>query len=183
MRSKRAHPDIFHILLQILDDGRITDSHGKTVSFENTIIIMTSNAGSDQQANVVGFNEEEEATNLKVERALKEIFRPEFLNRVDEVVIFHELKKDELLQIIDLMLEDLKEGLKEKNISLAVEDAVKEHILEKSYQKAYGARPMRRYIERNLEDGLASRMIGGELPDGAKVIAYLEDGEIRLRME
>ncbi len=175
---EKAHEDIFNILLQIMDDGRITDSHGKTVSFENTIIIMTSNAGSDQRANVVGFNEEEEAIQLKVERALKSLFRPEFLNRVDETVIFKELKKEELLQIIDLMLNDLRKGLAEKNITLTVTDAVKEYILNQAYKKEFGARPLRRFIERHIEDGIAQKIILGELSEGASATADLQDGEI-----
>lgn len=166
---EKAHPDIFNMLLQILDDGKITDSHGKTVSFENTIIIMTSNAGSDQKSNVVGFQENDEAVKLKVHRALKELFRPEFLNRVDEIVTFSELTKPELLQIISLLLNDLSEGLKEKEISLHVSDSAKELILEKAYDKAYGARPLRRYIERHIEDVLAQMIISGHLYEGNQV--------------
>ena len=179
---EKAHEDVFNILLQILDDGRITDSHGKLVSFENTIIIMTSNAGSDQRSNVVGFNEDEEAIGIKIERALKQIFRPEFLNRVDEVVTFKELKRDELIRIIDLMLDDLRAGLNEKNISLEVTEDAKKHILDKSYQKAYGARPMRRYIERHLEDSLAQKLICGEIKDGDMAVCDLKDGELNIEV-
>lgn len=180
---EKAHPDIFNILLQILDDGRITDSHGKTVSFENTIIIMTSNAGSDQRSNVVGFNEEDEGISLKIERALKNLFRPEFLNRVDETVIFKELKPDELIQIIGLMLEDLNDGLSEKNINLEVTDEAKKVILEKSYKKEYGARPMRRYIERHIEDSLAQKLISGELSSGDTAFVTTEDGELKVEIK
>lgn len=127
---------------------------------------MTSNAGSDQRSNVVGFNEDDEAVSMKVERALKSLFRPEFLNRVDETVIFKELKKDELLQIVDLMLDDLRDGLKEKDIRLTVSENAKRYILDHGYQKAYGARPLRRYIERYLEDALAQKLIAGELQAG-----------------
>lgn len=175
---EKAHADIFHILLQILDDGRITDSHGKTVSFENTIIIMTSNAGSDQRSNVVGFNEDEEAVQIKVERALKELFRPEFLNRVDETVIFKELSRAELLEIIDLMLDDLRAGLKEKNISLEADDAAKEYILDHAYQKAYGARPLRRYIERHVEDALAQQIITGTISAGMTAVVETENDQL-----
>lgn len=160
---EKAHQDVFNMLLQILDDGRITDSHGRVVSFENTIIIMTSNAGSDKKSNVVGFNEEEEAVKIKTERALKELFRPEFLNRVDETVLFKELKKEELIKIIDLMLIDLSDGLIEKEVSMEVSDAAKDFILENSYDKLYGARPMRRYIEKHIEDKLAQMLIKGQL--------------------
>lgn len=180
---EKAHPDIFNILLQILDDGRITDSHGKTVSFENTIIIMTSNAGSDQRSNVVGFNEEDEGITLKIERALKGLFRPEFLNRVDETVIFKELKTDELIQIIGLMLEDLNDGLSEKNIKLEVSDDAKKVILDKSYKKEYGARPMRRYIERHIEDSLAQKLISGELSSGDTALVTAEDGELKVEIK
>lgn len=180
---EKAHPDIFNILLQILDDGRITDSHGKTVSFENTIIIMTSNAGSEQRSNVVGFNEEDEGITLKIERALKGLFRPEFLNRVDETVIFKELKPDELIQIIGLMLEDLNDGLSEKNIKLEVSDDAKKVILDKSYKKEYGARPMRRYIERHIEDSLAQKLISGELSSGDTALVTAEDGELKVEIK
>ena len=175
---EKAHADIFHILLQILDDGRITDSHGKTVSFENTIIIMTSNAGSDQRSNVVGFNEDEEAVQIKVERALKELFRPEFLNRVDETVIFKELSRAELLEIIDLMLDDLRTGLKEKNISLEADDAAKEYILDHAYQRAYGARPLRRYMERYVEDALAQQIITGTISAGMTAVVETENDQL-----
>lgn len=180
---EKAHTDIFNILLQILDDGRITDSHGKTVSFENTIIIMTSNAGSDQKSNVVGFNEEDDAISIKVERALKGMFRPEFLNRVDETVIFKELKRDELYDIINIMLDDLREGLSEKGISIEVTDKAKGVILDKSYKKEYGARPMRRYIERHIEDALAQKLIAGELKEGQSVYADAENGEIKIEIK
>ncbi|MBE5039443.1 ATP-dependent Clp protease ATP-binding subunit [Ructibacterium gallinarum] len=175
---EKAHEDVFNILLQILDDGRITDSHGKTVSFENTIIIMTSNAGSDQKSNIVGFNEDEEAGQMKVERALKALFRPEFLNRVDETVIFKELKKEELLQIIDLMLDDLREGLKEKEIELSVSEAAKHYVLEHGYQKIYGARPMRRFIEKHIEDILAQKLIEGELHAGTKACVDVQNDQL-----
>ena len=179
---EKAHTDIFNILLQILDDGRITDSHGKTVSFENTIIIMTSNAGSDQKSNVVGFNEEEDAINIKVDRALKGMFRPEFLNRVDETVIFKELKREELFEIISLMLEDLREGLKEKGVEIDVTDKAKDVILDKSYKKEYGARPMRRYIERHIEDELAQNLISGKLNKGQNVIVDGIDNELKINI-
>ena len=175
---EKAHEDVFNILLQIMDDGRITDSHGKVVSFENAIIIMTSNAGSDQRSNVVGFNEDEEAIHLKVERALKSLFRPEFLNRVDETVIFKALTKEELLQIIDLMLADLQKGLDEKKITLTVTNEVKEFILERAYKKDYGARPLRRFIERHLEDALAQQIIAGTLKEGTCVTAKMQNDKI-----
>lgn len=175
---EKAHQDVFNMLLQILDDGRITDSHGRVVSFENTIIIMTSNAGSDRRSNVVGFNEDEEAVGIKIDRALKDLFRPEFLNRVDETVIFKELKKDELIKIIDLMLKDLYDGLAEKDISMEVTAKAKEFVLENSYNKTYGARPMRRYIEKHIEDKLAQMIIRNEIKSGDKVKADVKKDDI-----
>lgn len=164
---EKAHPDIFNMLLQILDDGRITDSHGKLVSFENTIIVMTSNAGSDAKSAVAGFGTSDiEKTELKAERALREIFRPEFLNRVDEIVVFKPLEKAELVKIADLMLDELRRGLSEKDVKLEITDAAKELICEKGFSKQFGARPMRRYIERSVEDALAEKWISGELKEG-----------------
>ena len=177
---EKAHEDVFNILLQILDDGRITDNHGKVVSFENTIIIMTSNAGSDNKSNVVGFNETQEATRIKIERALKQLFRPEFLNRVDDVIIFSELTKDELVGIVDLMLNDLRAGLKEKDITLEVSKAAEALVVEKSYDRLYGARPMRRYIEKNIEDKLARLLIDGSLIHGNTAFVDAIDGEINV---
>ena len=179
---EKAHEDVFNILLQILDDGRITDSHGKVVSFENTIIIMTSNAGSDNKSNVVGFNEAEEATRIKIERALKQLFRPEFLNRVDDVIIFSELKKEELVDIVDLMLDDLRAGLREKEITLDVSENAKALVVEKSYDRLYGARPMRRYIEKNIEDELARLLIGGKLTHGMTARVDARDDRISVEL-
>ena len=179
---EKAHEDVFNMLLQILDDGRITDSHGKTISFENTIIIMTSNAGSDNRSNVVGFNEADEAISIKTENALKQLFRPEFLNRVDETVIFKELKKEELIKIISLMLDDLRAGLAEKEIGLEVDESAKEIILKSSYKREYGARPMRRYIERNIEDALAQKLLTNELNSGQTACVSGANGEIKIEI-
>jgi len=179
---EKAHADIFNILLQILDDGRITDSRGKVVSFENTIIVMTSNAGSEIGNSVAGFGYTDNSANdIKVDRALKQLFRPEFLNRVDEIIKFRELNKDELKKIAALMLSDLKAGLDEKAVTMEVEDSAIELILEKAYHVAYGARPMRRYIERNIEDKFATLIIEGELNAGDKMRVFAENGEIVIK--
>ncbi len=180
---EKAHEDVFNILLQILDDGKLTDSHGKVVSFENTIIIMTSNAGSDNKSNVVGFNETEEATRIKIDRALKQLFRPEFLNRVDDVVIFSELTKDELIKIVDLMLNDLREGLREKDIELSVTEAAKSLVVDKSYNKQYGARPMRRFIEKHIEDKLAQMLIAGQLIHGSEAFVDENNDDITVEIK
>ncbi|MBQ2890834.1 MAG: ATP-dependent Clp protease ATP-binding subunit [Clostridia bacterium] len=181
---EKAHPDIFNMLLQILDDGRITDSHGKTVSFENTIIIMTSNAGSDLKSNIAGFSGEEgKNAQLKVDKALKEMFRPEFLNRVDEIVIFNELSKEELSGIITLMTNELRSGLLEKGISLEITDSAKELILKEAYNPKYGARPMRRYIERHIEDLIAQALIEGSIEAGNTAVIEEKNGKINLTIK
>lgn len=181
---EKAHPDIFNILLQILDDGRITDSHGKTVSFENTIIIMTSNAGSNLKSGITGFSKEEgESTRLKIDRALSEMFRPEFLNRVDETVIFSELSKAELMDIIGLMTDDLQKGLSEKGIGFEISDSAKEVILREAYKPKYGARPMRRYIEKHIEDSIAQALIEGTIVSGNTAVIGEKDGEIDFKIK
>ena len=180
---EKAHPDVFNMLLQILDDGRITDSHGKTISFENTIIVMTSNAGSDSSAEIAGFGSVSESEKRKTERALRQIFRPEFLNRVDEIVVFGELSTAELEKIAELMLGELAKGLSEKGIKLEVTEAAKKIICENGYSKRYGARPMRRYIERSVEDALAQLYISGELGSGGVASAEAENGKICIRVK
>ncbi len=181
---EKAHPDVFNMLLQILDDGRITDSHGKMISFEDTIIVMTSNAGSTDSANVAGFGaNSNSSTKTKAERALRDIFRPEFLNRIDEIVVFDQLSREDLLKIADLMLAELGRGIAEKGITLDVTDTAKQVICDGGYSTTYGARPMRRYIERNVEDKLAQLYISGELTDGRGVFIDATDGEITITVK
>ncbi len=164
---EKAHPDIHNILLQILDDGRLTDSHGKVVSFEHAIIIMTSNAGSDWKGSGLGFTPDEaKADSEKVKRALKDVFRPEFLNRVDEVVVFERIKKDDALKIVDILLSDIEFMLSEKGIKLAVNQEAKEYIASKGYDDKNGARPMRHLITNDLEDVVAEAIIRGKLKAG-----------------
>ena len=165
---EKAHPDVFNILLQVLDDGRLTDSQGNTVSFENTIIIMTSNAGSNLNTNSIGFGITP-ANQSKMMDALKETFRPEFLNRVDEIVVFNQLTEPQLIKIIDLMLDDTKKSLEDKNISIEISDEAKKYILTKGTDIKYGARPLRRAIQRYLEDELSDMILRSELTSGKKV--------------
>ena len=165
---EKAHPDVFNILLQVLDDGRLTDSQGNTVSFENTIIIMTSNAGSNLNTNSIGFGITP-ANQSKMMDALKETFRPEFLNRVDEIVVFNQLTESQLIKIIDLMLDDTRKSLEDKNISIAISDEAKKYILNKGTDIKYGARPLRRAIQRYLEDELSDMILRSELTSGKKV--------------
>ena len=174
---EKAHPDVFNLLLQVLDDGRLTDAQGRTVNFDNTIIIMTSNAGSNLNTNGIGFNKDEAPlVEARVMNALKSTFRPEFLNRVDEIIVFNELTKQELLQIIDLMLNEIKEELAEKNIYITFTDEVKNYILEKGYEPKYGARPLRRAIQKYVENELAQSLLKNELlPNDSIVVSLVND--------
>ena len=165
---EKAHPDVFNILLQILDDGRLTDSQGNTVNFENTIIIMTSNAGSNLNNNSIGFGNET-INKDKIEDRLKDTFRPEFLNRVDEIIVFNPLNKEQLLQIVDLMLDDTKKVLLEKDISLQVSQEAKEFILEKGTNLKFGARPLRRAIQRYVEDEISEKILRAEIKNGQTI--------------
>ena len=174
---EKAHSDVFNILLQVLDDGRLTDAQGNTVSFENTIIIMTSNAGSNQNMNSIGFGTSTYAKN-KVLNSLKETFRPEFLNRVDEIVIFNPLSNDELMQIVDLMLADTQNVLNDKNIKMYVSDEAKKYLLQKGTDIKYGARPLRRAVQRYVEDELSDMLLKNELKIGQKVYIDLKDDKL-----
>ena len=167
---EKAHPDVFNILLQVLDDGRLTDSQGNTVNFENTIIIMTSNAGSTLNTNSIGFGAGEQAKKNKILDTLKEVFRPEFLNRVDEIVVFDQLNKEQLLQIVDLMLDETAKVLQDKDITIEVSSEAKEFILEQGTDFKYGARPLRRAIQRYIEDELSDMILKSELKNGQKVV-------------
>jgi len=178
---EKAHPDVFNMLLQILEDGRLTDSHGRTVSFENTVIIMTSNAGTNLKSSGIGFsNNSYSALESRVKDVIKETFRPEFLNRIGEVVVFTELGKEELKQIIDLMLEEVYSEAKDKDIRINVSDKVKEFILEKGYDVKFGARPLRRAIQNYIEDRLSEEYLKGVIKEGSLVGIDLDDSEIKL---
>ena len=169
---EKAHPEVFNLFLQILDDGRVADSHGKLVNFENTIIIMTTNAGSEFKSNGMGFGANDEITlSDNVDKSLKQHFRPEFLNRIDEIVTFKPLSKDDLVKICDLLLKDIKTKLAEKNVTLTVTDSAKELILKDGYDAKYGARPLKRSILKLLEDKLARFKLTGKITDGCTIVA------------
>ena len=174
---EKAHSDVFNILLQVLDDGRLTDAQGNTVSFENTIIIMTSNAGSNQNMNSIGFGTSTYAKN-KVLDSLKETFRPEFLNRVDEIVVFDSLSNDELTQIVNLMLSDTQNVLNDRNIKMYVSDEAKKYLLQKGTDIKYGARPLRRAVQRYVEDELSDMLLRNELKNGQKVYIDLKEDKL-----
>ncbi len=164
---EKAHADVMNVFLQILDDGRITDSHGKLVSFENTVIIMTSNAGSDYKGTAPGYTASpSRAAEEKAEKALRSFFRPEFLNRIDEIVVFESLEKPVLMEILEKMLSEFSEMLSERGISFAITDAAKEVLLEKGLDVKNGARPLRRAIQKHIEDRAATRIIEGTLRAG-----------------
>ena len=157
---EKAHPDVLNILLQILDDGHITDAHGRKVNFENTVIVMTSNAGSNSKVGSVGFNRTaDEQGKERAMKALQEFLRPEFLNRVDEVVYFHQLTEENFRAIAALMLGELRDSLAEKGLTLSWEDSLLDYLVKKSYSAAYGARNLRRLIQKELEDAIAARII------------------------
>ncbi len=173
---EKAHPDVFNILLQVLDDGKLTDSQGNTVSFANTIIIMTSNAGSNLNNNSIGFGKQT-VDKSKIEDSLKDIFRPEFLNRIDEIIVFNSLQQEELLQIVDLMLKDTIKALKQKDISLNITDKAKQFILEKGTNIKFGARPLRRAIQRYIEDEISEKILRSEIIDGQTIkVNLVENG-------
>jgi len=182
---EKAHPDVFNILLQVLDDGRLTDSKGRTVDFSNTIVIMTSNVGADalKRNKSVGFTIQDTVEadykdmKDKVLEELKKAFRPEFLNRVDETIVFHSLEKKQLNEIVTLMAKELSDRLKEHHIELVLTDAAKEKVAEKGYDPEYGARPLRRSIQKNIEDRLSEEMLKGNIKEGQKVLVDVKDGE------
>ena len=168
---EKAHPDIFNILLQVLDDGRLTDNQGRTVDFKNTIIIMTSNLGS--QAILDGIDDDgmlKESVRESVEDKLHHTFRPEFLNRIDEIILFTPLNKEEVYRIIDLQVAKLQEKLADRNIVLQLDEKAKDTILQQSYSPQFGARPVRRFIQKNLETELARKLIEGSISDNDEVL-------------
>ena len=172
---EKAHHDVFNILLQILDDGKLTDSQGNTVSFENTIIIMTSNAGSNLNSNSIGFGSKEVLDRQKVESSLKETFRPEFLNRVDDIVIFHSLNEDQLIQIVDIMLADTQKALSDRNISIDISKDAKIFLMHKGTDLKFGARPLRRAIQRYLEDEISEKILRSEIKNGEHINVDYDD--------
>lgn len=187
---EKAHPDVFNILLQILDDGRLTDSKGRVVSFKNTIVIMTSNvgAGKANEMRSLGFSGSDDAASDEYERMkdsiaeeLKAQFRPEFLNRVDEIIVFHKLSKEDAAKVCDLFLGTLADRLKKREIDLSVSAAAKDALLAEGYDQVYGARPLRRVIQRRIEDALSEEILAGKVLPGKRVLADAEGGKIVFR--
>jgi ATP-dependent Clp protease ATP-binding subunit ClpB len=180
---EKAHPDVFNVLLQILDDGRVTDSQGRTVNFRNTVIIMTSNLGSPlilEQSARMGDPNVREEVEQRVLGELRRHFRPEFLNRVDEVIVFKPLEKGELKTIVDLQLRRLEQLLAERKMTLRITDAAKDLIAEEGYDPAYGARPLKRSIQRLVQNPLAIRVLEGDFEEGDTIVVDREPGTSRL---
>ena len=184
---EKAHPDVFNIMLQILDDGRLTDAKGRHINFKNTIIIMTSNVGASMitTTSKLGFSTSDDESKDKYEKLketvteeMKKAFRPEFLNRIDETIVFSHLSQEEIRQIVDLMLKDLFKRLAERELSVEVTDEVKDHLAKNGYSEAYGARPLRRLIQRKIEDMLAEEILSGKYSPGDTIVLKLVDDKI-----
>ena len=188
---EKAHPDVMHLLLQILEEGTVTDNFGRKIDFRNTIIILTSNAGAEtiKRQTALGFGAMDadgadyDGMKAKILEASKKVFKPEFLNRLDDLVVFHMLERDDLVKIIDLEIEKVTSRLKNKNITVELADTAKAFLIEEGYDPEYGARPMRRAVEKHLEDPLAEHLLRGDVKEGdtVTVVADEEDGKKRLK--
>ena len=184
---EKAHPDVFNILLQILEDGRLTDNTGRVVSFKNTILVMTSNAGAHVigSGRTMGFGASQkgeardyEAMKESVMKEVKELFRPEFLNRVDELIVFHALNEEEILQITEMMLRQVAQRLEEQEISLTWDKKVTEKLAKDGYDPKFGARPLRRLIQRTVEDTMSEELLKGNVQLGQRIVLKVKDDKI-----
>ena len=184
---EKAHPDVFNVLLQVLDDGHITDSTGRVVDFKNTVIIMTSNAGAENivAPKTLGFatstDEKQSHENMKskVMDEVRRIFKPEFINRIDEIIVFHMLNKEQIGKIVDIMINTVnKRTLEQMKISIELDDEAKKYIVDKGYDEKYGARPLRRTIQNELEDNIAEKILEGKIKEGNKVKVTVKDGKL-----
>jgi ATP-dependent Clp protease ATP-binding subunit ClpC len=187
---EKAHPDVFNMLLQVMDDGHLTDSFGRRIDFRNAIIIMTSNIGSDiiKGGANFGFGKRQEVQDYeKIKKSLhseaEKFFRPEFINRLDDMIVFRPLVKADLTHIIDLELAKVRDRLKARGMTLEVSDAAKDFLIEKGYNPDFGARPLRRALAQYVEDPLAERLLSGEFADGTAISATREDGKEYLSFE
>jgi len=165
---EKAHPDVFNVLLQVLDDGRLTDGQGRTVDFKNTIIIMTSNLGSEFMTQMGDNDDVDSVRDLVMER-VRSHFRPEFLNRIDDIILFHRLRRDEMGAIVEIQLKRLVSLLGDRKITLELDEDARNWLANKGYDPAYGARPLKRVIQKTVQDRLAEMILGGEIPDGSRV--------------
>ena len=174
---EKAHPDVFNILLQVLDDGRLTDSQGRVIDFKNTVIVMTSNLGSND-VRELGENASEQDVRSVVMSAVSEHFRPEFINRIDELVIFHSLKKAQIRGIADIQLDRLRDRLADRELSLAVEDSAFDQLIDAGFDPIYGARPLKRAIQQQVENSLAQKILAGDFVPGDTIVIKSEDGKL-----
>lgn len=174
---EKAHPDVFNVFLQILDDGRVTDSQGRTVDFKNTIIIMTSNIGSQYILDVAGDDSRYTEMYNRVMEAMRAHFRPEFLNRVDEFIIFHSLRKDQLRQIVQLQVQRLQQRLSDRHINLSLTEKAIDFLAEVGYDPVYGARPLKRAIQKQLETPIAKAILRGDFFDGDTILVDVGENE------
>jgi ATP-dependent Clp protease ATP-binding subunit ClpC len=186
---EKAHPDVFNILLQVMEDGRLTDAKGRTIDFRNTVIIMTSNVGMQtiKRETTMGFRTgkvcEDNYENMKskVNEELKRTFRPEFLNRVDEIIVFHALTQEEIRQIVNLMLKEVAARMKENEVDIEVTEPVKDLLAKEGYDENYGARPLRRAILRLVEDRLSEELLMGAFKRGDRVVLDMEGGDLTIK--
>ncbi|MCK5945154.1 MAG: AAA family ATPase, partial [Planctomycetes bacterium] len=176
---EKAHPDVFHVLLQILDDGRATDSQGRTVDFKNTVIIMTSNIGAPMLLDGISTSGEIlDHVRDQVMAELRQHFRPELLNRIDDTVLFKPLAIDEIRRIVDLLLESLRERLAKRRITVEVSDDAKTFVAKEGYDPVYGARPLKRFLQRELETRIGRQLIAGDVVDGSTITVDVQDGQL-----
>ena len=181
---EKAHPDVFNALLQVLDDGRITDSQGRTVDFKNTIIILTSNLGSDiildgidKDGNITPEVED------RVNKMLRQTFRPEFLNRLNDIILYKPLKKEEISQILDLIMKELNERLEERRILIELTDNARHYLIENGYDVIYGARPLKRFVQKHLETLVARKILEQEITNSSRVLVDYVDGQLTLQKQ
>ena len=178
---EKAHPEVFNVLLQILDDGRMTDGHGRTVDFKNTIIIMTSNVGSQWIQELGGENRNE--MTQRVTEALRANFTPEFLNRIDETIIFHNLSADQIVAIVDIQIRRLDQRLADRDIQLALTEEARQFLADRGYDPVYGARPLKRAIQKYLENELSMAMLQGSIQDGDRIRVDASDDRLTFRTD
>jgi ATP-dependent Clp protease ATP-binding subunit ClpB len=174
---EKAHPDVFNILLQVLDDGRLTDSQGRVIDFKNTVIVMTSNLGSSD-VRELGEGASDEDVRLTVMNAVSQHFRPEFINRIDELVVFHSLKKSQIRGIADIQLDRLRSRLSERDIGLKVDDQAFDILIDAGFDPVYGARPLKRAIQQQVENPLAQQILAGQFTAGDTILISAENGQL-----
>jgi ATP-dependent Clp protease ATP-binding subunit ClpB len=180
---EKAHRDVFNVLLQVLDDGRLTDGQGRTVNFKNAVIVMTSNIGSQQIQDLTSKNAEEWEIEAAVKDLLKNYFRPEFLNRIDETILFHPLGKEQLKKIVDVQLQFLRKRLASRNLKLVVDEQAEQLLAEEGYDPAYGARPLKRVIQQRIENPLAQKILGGEFGEGDTIHVSVDPAKHDFKFE